>query len=140
MSGGCVSARIEALGSMTRAELTHQWEAAYDAAPPSHLSVQLLRCGIAYRLQEMGRPGTSRRVKNALNLALTTSSVVPSRKPRSGSRLLREWNGVAHVVEVVDGGFRYRDRRYSSLTRIAFEITGARWSGPRFFGLKARTG
>ena len=140
MSQVCLSARVEALGSMARPQLVVEWERAYGRGPPSHLSVQLLQWGIAGRLQEDGRPGPTRRVKDALSQALTTSSLAPSRKPRSGSRLLREWNGVAHVVEVVDGGFRYRDRRYPSLTRIAFEITGARWSGPRFFGLKARSG
>lgn len=140
MSRVCLSARVEALGSMARPQLVVEWERAYGRGPPSHLSVQLLQWGIASRLQEDGRPRSTRRVKYALSQALTTSSLAPSRKPRSGSRLLREWNGVAHVVEVVDGGFRYRGRRYPSLTRIAFEITGARWSGPRFFGLKARSG
>ncbi len=51
---------------------------------------------------------------------------------------MREWNGVAHIVDIVEGGYRYRSKQYKSLTAIAYEITGARWSGPRFFGLKPR--
>ncbi|PJK28001.1 DUF2924 domain-containing protein, partial [Minwuia thermotolerans] len=60
---------------------------------------------------------------------------VPRRPLRPGSRLIRQWQGRTHVVDVVDDGFSYDGRTYSSLTAIAFEITGARWSGPRFFGL-----
>ena len=52
-----------------------------------------------------------------------------------GSRLVREWHGRTHTVEVTDSGFEYAGKLYSSLTKIAFEITGAQWSGPRFFGL-----
>jgi hypothetical protein len=58
----------------------------------------------------------------------------PALKP--GGRLIREWNGVTHVVDVVDGGFLWNGQRYASLSPIARAITGARWSGPRFFGLK----
>lgn len=54
---------------------------------------------------------------------------------KTGARLVREWNGIAHTVDIVEGGFRYRDKNYASLTAIAKEITGAHWSGPRFFGI-----
>jgi hypothetical protein len=57
----------------------------------------------------------------------------PSIKP--GTRLVREWNGRTHHVEVLDKGFRWNDRTYRSLSSIAKAITGAHWSGPRFFGL-----
>jgi hypothetical protein len=52
-------------------------------------------------------------------------------------RLIREWNGSSHVVEVVDGGFLWNGKRYGSLSAVARAITGARWSGPRFFGLES---
>ena len=55
-----------------------------------------------------------------------------------GARLVREWNGVSHTVDVTDHGFEWRGERYGSLSAIAREITGARWSGPRFFGLNGR--
>ncbi len=57
-----------------------------------------------------------------------------------GARLIREWNGVTHTVDVTDDGFEWQDQRYGSLSEIAREITGARWSGPRFFGLNGRAG
>jgi hypothetical protein len=60
--------------------------------------------------------------------------------PQSGTRLTREWHGRTHHVEVVDGGYIYKERRYRSLTAIAREITGAAWSGPRFFGLTSSSG
>ncbi|WP_283054676.1 DUF2924 domain-containing protein [Thetidibacter halocola] len=58
----------------------------------------------------------------------------PALKP--GGRLIREWNGVTHVVDIVEGGFLWNGQRHASLSPIARAITGARWSGPRFFGLK----
>ena len=54
---------------------------------------------------------------------------------QSGARLVREWNGVNHVVEVIEGGYVWNGDRHRSLSAIARAITGARWSGPRFFGL-----
>ncbi len=60
---------------------------------------------------------------------LQTTRIAP------GMRLIREWNGSSHVVEVVDGGFVWNGKRYGSLSAIARAITGARWSGPRFFAL-----
>ena len=62
----------------------------------------------------------------------------PGVKP--GGRLLREWNGVTHIVEVCDDGYHWRGHRYRSLSAIAREITGAHWSGPRFFGLNRKLG
>jgi hypothetical protein len=63
-----------------------------------------------------------------------------SRQIRVGARLMREWNGRTHIVTVEEGGFNYAGRSYRSLTAIARDITGARWSGPRFFGLIAKKG
>jgi len=62
------------------------------------------------------------------------SATSPALKP--GGRLIREWNGTTHLVDVVNGGFLWNGQRYASLSPIARGITGARWSGPRFFGLK----
>ena len=64
--------------------------------------------------------------------------VNPALKP--GGRLIREWNGVTYVVDVVEGGFLWNAKRYASLSPIARAITGARWSGPRFFALKRTNG
>ena len=62
---------------------------------------------------------------------------VKTAKIAPGMRLIREWNGSSHVVEAVDGGFVWNGKRYGSLSAVARAITGARWSGPRFFGLES---
>jgi len=63
---------------------------------------------------------------------------MPSVRMKGGMKLLREWNGVTYEVTVLDNGFEYRDERYRSLSAVARKITGARWSGPRFFGLDGK--
>jgi hypothetical protein len=66
-------------------------------------------------------------------------NVVPARKPEPGAVLIRQWGGVKHLVVVLESGFSFRGQRYRSLSEVARLITGSRWSGPLFFGLKNRT-
>jgi hypothetical protein len=73
--------------------------------------------------------------RGAANGALSQNGPAPSAKP--GTVLVREWGGVAHQVKVLEGGVLFRSKRYKSLSEVARLITGARWSGPLFFGLKA---
>lgn len=129
---------ISDLRSRDREDLVARWAEVVGRPPAPNLSVQLLRAGIAYELQAKQLGGLSRRSKEELTRMLSSSAAKPARRPRSGAQLMREWNGVAHIVDIADGAFLYRDKTYKSLTAIAFEITGARWSGPRFFGLKSR--
>jgi hypothetical protein len=97
--------------------------------------------GIAYRLQELEHGGlskaTRRTLKTLAKMVRTTGRVAPdpglALKP--GARLVREWHGRTHTVTVKEDGFDYAGSSYSSLTKVALAITGARWSGPRFFGL-----
>lgn len=136
-----ISAPIsESISALSRQALLDAWREAKGHAPPLHLSTELLRYGLAYQLQAAATGGLSKRVTDALQQSRRPGATAPARKPRSGSLLVREWNGVPHHVEIVDDGYRYRDLVYRSLTAIAYEITGAKWSGPRFFGLKARSG
>lgn len=103
------------------------------------LSRRLLEHAVAYDLQTRARGG----IKPALRRALAAASnsdgsaqlLSPAKKLQAGMRLLREWGGRTHTVEVSDHGFVWEGRRYTSLSAIARQITGARWSGPRFFGL-----
>ena len=83
------------------------------------------------------KPAVGRRLQKIANgLAVGDRvSVIAKPKLNDGARLVREWNGCTHVVEVVEGGFVWNGERHSSLSAIASAITGARWSGPRFFGL-----
>jgi hypothetical protein len=69
------------------------------------------------------------------SVSLASPALRERQTVRAGARLIREWNGSNHVVDVVDDGFVYSGRRYRSLSKIAREITGTNWSGPRFFGL-----
>ena len=134
---------IQALGRMTPAELRSAWRETFkQAAPP--LSPDFLARAIAYRLQERQHSGLTSPVKRELarltRLIARTGECRPgnhiSLKP--GTRLVREWNGRALNVLVCDEGFELDGRQYASLTQIAHDVTGTRWSGPRFFGLKSR--
>jgi hypothetical protein len=92
--------------------------------------------GIAWRLQEKQLGGLSRTARQVLHASDDAKAQkVQQRKLTPGTRLVRDWRGVGHSVTVVENGFHYEARRWPSLTAIARHITGARWSGPRFFGL-----
>jgi hypothetical protein len=138
--------RLDALDTMDHAALKAEWVRLYGVPAPKKSGKDFLRHAIAYRLQEKTFGGLKPRVRRKLiRLAddatsrSKTKSLEPATKPRPtlrrGARLIRDWNGETHVVEVVDGGFLWRNRSYRSLSAIARAITGARWSGPRFFGL-----
>ena len=126
-------------------ELRREWRRLYRSEPP-RISRDLIIRGIGYRLQEIQHGGlsrsTRRKLKTLAKMFQTTGRVAPdpglSLKP--GARLIREWHGRTHTVTVTEEGFEYAGASYSSLTTIAKEITGAHWSGPRFFGLKAPKG
>jgi hypothetical protein len=121
-------------------ELRGEWRRLYRCEPP-RTSRDLLLRGIAYRRQELEHGGlgkmTRRKFKTLAKMLQTTGQVAPdpglALKP--GARLVREWHGRTHTVTVTEDGFEYAGTSYSSLTKIAKNITGAHWSGPRFFGL-----
>ena len=125
------------LEMMPRSYLIDQYEHLISAPPPKGISTPLLCRLVAYEVQAARYGGLPLRTRNKLQ-AIAGDQAVALASPslRSGSRLVRDWNGVTHVVDVVKGGYRYQGRLYRSLSAIAREITGARWSGPRFFGLK----
>ena len=121
-------------------ELRREWRRLYRSEPP-RISRDLLMRGIGYRLQEIQHGGlgksTRRKLKTLAKMFRTTGRVAPdpglSLKP--GARLVREWHGRTHTVTVTEDGFEYAGMSYPSLTKVARKITGAHWSGPRFFGL-----
>jgi hypothetical protein len=123
------------------AELRREWRRLYRSEPP-RISRDLLIRGIGYRLQEIEHGGlsksTRRKLKTLAKMFRTTGRVGPdpSLSLKPGARLVREWHGHTHTVTVTEDGFEYAGMNYPSLTKVAREITGARWSGPRFFGLK----
>jgi len=135
--------KLDALATLSPAHLRAEWLKLYRTpAPP--LTPDLLRRGIACRLQERAHgslsAATLREIDRLCRHFLRTGEAVsvPPIRIKPGTRLVRDWGGCSHHVIVLDGGFLYQDRRYGSLSQIAFDITGAKWSGPRFFGLVTR--
>ena len=135
-----VAREIAGLDELGRESLIARWRAAYGAPPPRKLSRALMEKALAYEIQCAAFGGLSGAAKRALRAAATTKG--KSTGPRSlnpGARLVREWNGVVHEVDVSGDGYVWQDQRYRSLTAIARAITGTKWSGPRFFGLSGRS-
>ena len=128
--------------TLSKEQLRDRWTELYRGQPPKRISQDLLRRCIAYRIQEKALGGlraTTRKrlLKLAGQLDAGTVAPLPTvRRISTGTKLIREWRGEMHRVTVLEVGFEYRDRRYPSLSVIAREITGTRWSGPRFFGLR----
>ena len=112
--------------------LRAEWRRRY-GAPPTLRSVQLLRHMLAWRVQADAMGGLDAKLVREIRAAAKSG-----RRPSmaTGTQLAREWQGRLHEVEVVDGGFLYDGRRYKSLSAVARAITGVRWNGPRFFGLR----
>ena len=125
---------------MNRAGLAAAWKTLYKEAMPKSVGDPILRLALAYRLQASSKGNDlSQTVLKRLQQSLTA----PTRRTRRAKtpryeRYLREWNGEMHIVETVPDGFRYRDQAYRSLSEVARKITGTRWSGPLFFGVKKR--
>ena len=123
-------------------ELRREWRRLYHSYAP-RISRDLLILGISYRLQEIEHGGlgnaTRRKLRTLAKTLRTTGRVgpTPSLSLKPGARLVREWHGRTHTVTVTEDGFDYAGTSYPSLTKIAKKITGAHWSGPRFFGLPA---
>lgn len=141
-ASGLASA-LASLPTLDREELLERWRTLYGKPAPSHISRSILVRAIAYRMQEQVygglKPATRRllqRVAEELRSGKPVTSV-PSHTLKPGTRLLREWNGASHEVIVIEDGILFHGKRHRSLSEVARLITGSRWSGPRFFGLKA---
>jgi Protein of unknown function (DUF2924) len=136
-----LAAAIAGLTKLDAAVLKAQWQTLYGSAPPVRISRGLLIGAVAYGLQEQAlgglTPATHRRLLNAAGDP--SKKDIPARRElQPGTVVLREWHGVNHQVTVLEGGLEYRGQRYRSLSEVARVITGSRWSGPLFFGLKLR--
>ncbi len=121
---------------MDRSALTAAWDEVFRTPVPKRLSSPFLRRFLAFELQAQQHGGLPKRFVKSLRSSARDNGDAKSPTLKPGGRLIREWNGTTHVVDVVDGGFLWNGQRFASLSPIASTITGARWSGPRFFGLK----
>lgn len=132
---------IGALEGIPTHELRIAWRRLYRAAPPHCMPRDLMIRALAYRMQQRTHGGLSPATKRRLRSLITElrakgiTTFDPGVVLKPGARLVREWAGRTHTVIVLEDGFDYGGERYSSLTQIAAEVTGAHWSGPRFFGL-----
>lgn len=140
-----VNEQLDVLAVRPPARLRAEWRRLHRGQPlPEGLTASQLKRAIAWRLQEKaygGLPPARLRELDRLAEQLSVEGHIDVEGPRSlkpGTRLVRHWHGTVHCVTVLDDGFEFENRHYSSLTQIAREITGAAWSGPRFFGLKRK--
>ena len=158
-----VTQQLAALGELSRTDLAQRWQAAHGCTPPKGIKRPLLEHSAAWSLQAKRFGGLNPDARRHLAALVSArrkgrkpptdqlQSVKPDepatsstrqlqspkhrRKLHPGDRLVREWNGRNHVVEVIKGGFTFEGKQWNSLSAIARRITGAHWSGPRFFGL-----
>ena len=140
-----ILARLAALKAMSVNDLKSEWQALFGASAPNN-SRGFLEGRLAYRIQELTYGGPDRQTRRLLDLladevegTLTRKAqIADPRNPVVGTKLIREWDGVAHNVTVLKEGFDWGGRRYKSLSAVARAITGTQWNGYRFFGLRER--
>ncbi|WP_235857925.1 DUF2924 domain-containing protein [Marimonas lutisalis] len=130
---------VRDIGHMDRPALLALWQDLFGRPAPRRLSQPFLRRFLAFESQSRRFGGLPREVRAALEKEPDVARRPESPALKPGARLLREWNGVTHVVDVTDGGYVWKGQAYRSLSAIARAITGAHWSGPRFFGLGGKS-
>jgi len=132
------ASELAGLPDLDRLALVEQWQILYGSAPPAGISRSLLIRAISYCLQEQDLGGLKPSTKRFLEKSSqdNSSRLMPAASIKSGTRLLREWHGVTYEVIVLDSGVQCNGKQYRSLSEVARAITGTRWSGPLFFGLK----
>jgi hypothetical protein len=138
-----VERQIAGLANRSTPDLRVAWRQLHHTGPPLGLSRDLLIRALAHQLQEQGCGGVSRALRRRLQSLAgasdkATMAVDPGLVLKTGTTLVRQWRGHTHTVHVRNDGFEYEGQRYRSLSVIAERITGAHWSGPRFFGLTKR--
>lgn len=139
-----IDAELDGLAAMSLGELRSFWARRWRDQAPAYRAKDQLRRAIAYRLQAQRAGGLPTRAKRELaELAKRFEedrgfTPGPALVLKPGSALIREWGGERHEVVVVDDGFVYEGERFASLSKLAHRITGAKWNGPVFFGVKPR--
>jgi Protein of unknown function (DUF2924) len=134
-----VEAEIARIRSLALDALQRRWRAAFGRSPPSALSKDLLGRMLAFRLQERAFGGLNRESLSLLD-GFARHTVLPRRRLKPGTVLVRDYQGERHIVTVTPDGFDWQGMTYTSLSAIARAITGTAWSGPRFFALARPNG
>lgn len=138
---------VAALPGLSTGDLKAKWRVLFDDDPPPYNKSFLVR-RLAYRLQELAHGGLSETTRERLKKLANEEGTPPRQqvktfqgdRPVNGTRLMREWKGVEHCVTVLEDGFDYEGRKFRSLSAVARAITGTRWNGKLFFGLKKNGG
>jgi hypothetical protein len=139
-----VEAQLDQLANASVAELRTHYRALFGREPPQAFGPDLLRRSLSYRIQEKAYGGLSRATQRLLDQLVKAYAAKPKsqvelpRRIKPGSILVREWKGKSYRVTVLTEGFSYGGETYTHLSEIAGLITGTRWNGPRFFGLRAK--
>jgi Protein of unknown function (DUF2924) len=138
-----ITALVHSLPTLPKERLVALWEENFGKVP-GRIRPELMRPILAFRIQERAYGGLSTETRDRLRQV--TESLEPKRRSHNeahnrfkpGTRLVREWKGKTHEVILVDGGYDYLGKKYKSLSPIACQITGTRWSGPAFFGTRKK--
>lgn len=136
------AANLAELAALSKPEIVDRFRAVYGCPPPKRMRREVLVRAVAHRIQEQAQggldPALRRRLAKLAEELHRTGSISVAAPPavKPGTRLLREWNGETHSVTVASNGFMYKGEVFRSLSKIARVITGTRWSGPAFFGLR----
>lgn len=134
-----MTSRISEIENMNLTALIALWPQTFGTPVPRRISQSFLRRFFAFETQPQLSCGLPKGIGEKLQRAVHDKSKSQSPTLKSGARLIREWNGLTHVVDVTKGGFLWNGQQHSSSSSIARAITGTRWSGPRFFGLNEAT-
>jgi hypothetical protein len=134
-AGEDLSVALGRLEQSSRHDLAELWTEYFGMAPPPRTSRALMIRAVAYKMQEHALGGLCA-TRRRLLAKEDAKPARPGRALRPGTVLIRQWQGVAHQVTVAQQGVLYRGKPYRSLSAVARLITGTRWSGPRFFGLR----
>jgi hypothetical protein len=139
-----ISERLASLAQLNKTELRDLWRQLLQAVPPPQIRRDLMVPILAYLIQEQAfgslRPNSCMRLRQLAQAFETNPNARISSTPgiKPGTRIVRQWKEQVHVVNVEEMGYEYKGARYESLSEIARLITGTRWSGPLFFGLKQK--
>jgi hypothetical protein len=139
-----LGSEITRLQSLEVEQLKSRWWKLYGSQAPARFSRDLLVRAIAYRMQERALGGLSTATRRLFERIAADAQarrplkLAPVRSLEPGAVLIREWGGIKHQVTVLENGVSYCGEHYRSLSEVARLITGSRWSGPLFFGLKSR--
>jgi hypothetical protein len=138
-----VEAEVRSIGSMNIVQLRALWQTTFKGTPPKAFGPDLLRRALAQKIQEQAYGGLDTKTVRLLNQLIAQSAknngkIVLPRRIKAGAVIVRDWKSKRHSVTVADDGFVFNGQTYESLSEIARLITGTRWNGPRFFGLRSK--